>query len=150
MTYYRIHPAGEAPETILSESRWNSRVWVGESQKPCDECNGQGEVDDDEDEDGRAVTCENCRGEGYVEDVRRGVSCCRSIDDLREYFSGRGANFEGDVLIELDGDLSRDEDWDAADGAVLVLPTRIVGVATITKGDPKWRDILAGTRHSQR
>jgi hypothetical protein len=127
-TYYRIHPAGEAPESILDESRWESRVWIGETYKRCEACNGEGYTLDDEMTE---CTCDTCGGEGQVEDVRRGVSCCRSLDDLRAYFRDRGASLCGDTLLVLEGELSDDEDHDAADGAVLVLPRRIVRTSPV-------------------
>jgi hypothetical protein len=130
-TFYRIHPADEAPESILGESRWESRVWVGEAYKRCTACNGEGihwVSADDFSDDMTTEPCAACDGEGQVEDVRRGVSCCRSIDDLRSYFADRGADLTGDQLITLDGELSDDDDYDADDGAVLVLPSRIVSV----------------------
>lgn len=102
-----------------------SRVWVGEVDKMCESCNGNGYGYDDEDEQ---VTCGCCRGTGRVEDVRRGVSVCADLDDLRAYFADRGANWRGDVVVELEGELSDDDDWDAGAGALLVLPTRIVSV----------------------
>jgi hypothetical protein len=76
--------------------------------------------------------CATCGGTGQVEDVRRGVSACRSVEALYEYLSGRYASRLGQsVIVEMEADLAAEDDWDAADGAVLVLPTRIVSVTPV-------------------
>lgn len=125
MSYYRVHAAHEAPETILREERWASRAWVGDYEKRCPAKCHDGEVYSDDGE--RMVRCEECRGRGYVEDVRRGVSVCASLDDLRAYLAQREWSRDC-VVLELEGELSEDEDHDAAGGALLILPTRIVAV----------------------
>ena len=128
-TYFRIHPAGESPETVLSPARWSSCVWIGESEKHCPACHGSG--DDLTSDDG--APCEHCEGSGVVEDVRHGVSVCRSLDDLRAYFADRCANLDGCTVIELEGDISADDDHDAAAGALLVIPNRIVRTIPATE-----------------
>jgi uncharacterized protein YbcI len=45
----------------------------------------------------------------------------------------RGADFEDCVVVELEGDVSEDEDFDADEGALLVLPTRILDVRPVDK-----------------
>ncbi len=47
-------------------------------------------------------------------------------DGLYRYMVERGADFEGCVVVELEGHESEDEDFDADEGALLVIPTRIV------------------------
>ena len=47
-------------------------------------------------------------------------------DGLYRYMVGRGADFEGCLVVELEGHESEDEDFDADEGALLVIPTRIV------------------------
>lgn len=120
--YYRVHSGTEPVERLLSPDRWESRVWVGESYRRCEDCGGEGRTYETDE------FCEPCRGQGDVEDVRRGVSCCRSLEALRNYFAGCEANMEGDVVVELEGELSEDEDWDDASGAVLIYPSWIVSV----------------------
>jgi hypothetical protein len=138
-SYYRIHPANKAPESILDAGNWQSRVWVGERYKRCEACNGEGRVDDSWD-DGEKYhyewkQCDACDGAGEVEDVRRGVSCCESVEDLKEYFADRGAEIEGCWLIELEGELSDDDDHDAgsAGDPQLVLPSAVISAVRITQ-----------------
>lgn len=70
-------------------------------------------------------------------DPRRGISVCGSEDDLAGYFAARrDCGFDEEflstlALVELDGPLSDEEDDDAAEGALLILPTRIVSVRPI-------------------
>ena len=47
-------------------------------------------------------------------------------DGLYKYMVDRGADFEDCVVVELEGRESEDEDFDADEGALLVIPTRIV------------------------
>lgn len=102
-------------------------MWVGEAFRRCEECGGEGRTYDTDEE------CTSCRGQGEVEDVRRGVSCCTSLEALRDYFADRDVNTEGDVVVELEGELSEDDDWDAASGAVLIYPRQIVSVVPVEK-----------------
>ncbi len=68
-------------------------------------------------------------------DPRRGVSVCGTERALELYFAARSADVGYDaeflstlVIVEVDGELSDEDDEDAAEGALLVLPTRIVSV----------------------
>jgi hypothetical protein len=45
----------------------------------------------------------------------------------------RDADFEDCVLVVLEGEESPDEDFDADEGALLVLPTRIVDTRQVDK-----------------
>lgn len=47
-------------------------------------------------------------------------------EGLYRYMLDRGADFEDCVVIELEGRESEDEDFDADEGALLVIPERIV------------------------
>lgn len=81
-------------------------------------------------------------------DPRHGVSVCWSEGTLISYFATRaaqGIGYDADflgtlVVVELDGDASDEEDQDAAEGAELVLPTRIVDVRPLT--DDEIAEIL--------
>lgn len=127
-TYYRIQPANRRVDDLLLPGRV-SRAMVGNLDRRCDDCSGAGWVILSAQD--RKRTCEVCKGHGRVEDVRAGVSCCRDIETLAAYFNARHLNTRGDVLIELQGDESDDEDHDSEAGAVLVHPTRIVSVTPI-------------------
>lgn len=73
------------------------------------------------------------------DEARPGVSCCRSLADLREYFWSRGRGhghdldleqMDGDVVVVFEGDESDalDHDHHQPGRPVLVHPTRIVEV----------------------
>lgn len=54
-------------------------------------------------------------------------------DGLYRYMVDRGADFEDCVVVELEGHESEDEDFDADEGALLVIPTRIVDTRPVDK-----------------
>lgn len=62
--------------------------------------------------------------------TRNGVSVCDSRETLAAYLAKSGIPYgDGDwVIVELDGYYSDDEPYDAADGELLIHPTRIVSV----------------------
>jgi hypothetical protein len=68
------------------------------------------------------------------------VSVFPDEEGLYRYMVDRGADVEGCVVVELEGRESEDEDFDADEGALLVIPTRIVDVR------PVDRDRLARAR----
>jgi hypothetical protein len=57
---------------------------------------------------------------------RDGVSVFPDEDGLYRYMIKRGADLDGCVLVELEGEQSPDDDFDADEGALLVRPTKIV------------------------
>lgn len=124
-TYWRVDRPNRI-ERLLDETKWNSRAWTGEFTKRHEDCDGQG--------------CLGCHAQGYVEDVRYGVSACKREDDLYEYMTSHHAYMVGAVIVEIEGELSDDEDHDADDGAVLILPTRIVSTRPVPQ---EWIDDAA-------
>jgi hypothetical protein len=61
------------------------------------------------------------------EDVRAGVSACRSIEDLATYFAQTGVALDADCrLVEMECEWADDDDADADLGAILVIPTAIL------------------------
>jgi hypothetical protein len=71
--------------------------------------------------------CPACEGSGEIDDTSRdGVSVFPEEEGLYRYMVARDADFEGCVVVELEGEPSEDEDFDADEGALLVKPTRIV------------------------
>ena len=55
----------------------------------------------------------------------------RDEDGLYRYFIKREGRLRGQRLVELEGELSEDEDVDADEGELLVRPTRIVDVRDV-------------------
>ena len=107
----------------------SSRVWVGEVYVQCRACHGMGEMSC---ADGTEI-CGVCDGRGEREDVRAGTSCCRTLEDLRAYLSGRSWTRKGCVVVEIEGREGPEEDWDADEGAVLLVEARIVRVLTLSQ-----------------
>lgn len=70
-------------------------------------------------------------------DPRRGVSVCGTEDMLARYFAAHAdAGFDPEflatlVLVEVEGDLSDEDDQDADQGAYVVIPTRVVSVGPV-------------------
>jgi hypothetical protein len=135
-TYYRIQSADRDPQDLIGDHHL-SRVWVGHRERRCEECGGSGSIIDrsyrcPETGDYGEMSCKACDGQGWVEDLRRGVSVCDSIETLAAYLSERDyGSAEGQVVIELEGDISDDEDHDSTGQVgdpLLVHPTRIVSV----------------------
>jgi hypothetical protein len=148
---FRIQPADRDPAALLDPATWKSRVWVGTVYRTCPGCRGEGEVVGDprpcvsctDDVD----MCDACRGLGFVSDVdvcptcqgvgevddsvRRGVSACRTIDDLYRYFAEREADIADCVVVEMEADIADEEDWDHQRGAILVYPRRIISVTPL-------------------
>lgn len=72
--------------------------------------------------DGNQVSFSYCDGS-----ARAGKSVCDSPEELAEYLANSGVEFKADwVLIELEGELSDEEDEDAQFGCTLIHPTEIV------------------------
>lgn len=70
----------------------------------------------------------------WTESVRRGVSVCRSREDLATYIAQSGIPWDATwVLVELEGYASDDQDEDAQcpGRPELIHPTRIVSVTPI-------------------
>lgn len=74
---------------------------------------------------------------GGNSDPRRGISVCVNEYALADYFvARRDCGYDEGflstlVLVELDGELSDEEDHDAAEGAYLIIPTRVVSVTPV-------------------
>lgn len=80
-------------------------------------------------------------GNDPTEDVRHGVSACESIEELAQYMATHGIECGRPVLVVYEGDEADEEDHDAADGAVLTWPQRIIGV--YGDGTPEWDEFDA-------
>jgi hypothetical protein len=71
--------------------------------------------------------CPVCYGSGEIDGApRRGVSVFPALEGLYLYLARRETDLENSVLVELDGERSPDLDFDADEGALLVIPTAIL------------------------
>lgn len=102
-TYYRLQDADRDPAELLDPAHQWSCSWSG------------------------------------VEDPRQGVSVCATTYSLTSYFATRALDCGYDVgflstlvMVEVEGELAEEEDLDAAEGALLVLPTRVVSAEPLT------------------
>jgi len=125
MSFYRIQDAGRDPRALLDPATWTSTTW-NETTRPCDCDGGFTGWGDDEAE------CTACDGTGTLTEApRRGVSCCRTITELARYMEQAAGDLRGTVLIELGGDVSEDDDFDAPAGAILILPGQVISVIPV-------------------
>ena len=115
---------------------WHECASCQESGKneDCPSCGGELRYKDE---------CPACEGSGHITDAaRRGVSVFPDEEGLYRYMVERGADFEDCVVVELEGRESEDEDFDADEGALLVIPTRIVDARPVDKH--RLREAKAG------
>jgi DnaJ-class molecular chaperone len=125
-SYFRLHPADDDPRRLLDPENQTSEPWGGTIYGRCDKCGGEGET---EHHDGRMDECPACQGSGEIDDsCRDGVSVFPDVDALYRYMRAREADIDGSLLVELEGEPSADDDFDADEGALLIRPTRIVSV----------------------
>lgn len=142
-TYFRLDRSDDDPQRLLDPENQKSEPWGGTIWGRCDKCRGTG-VTRHECESckatGRNASCPSCHGEMYYEEQcpacegsgeiddseRDGVSVFPDEDGLYRYMLRRDADLGGSVLVELAGEPSSDEDFDADEGALLVHPAEIV------------------------
>ena len=151
--YFRIQPANEDPERLLDPGGQRSEPWQGTIYGRCDKCGGRGRTefrcescrDGSSDPDcpawGGEVRywggCPACGGSGEIDDSSRdGVSVFPDEEGLYRYMLSRRGDFGGALLVELEGEPTDDEDFDADEGALLIRPTRIVDVR-----EPDWERV---------
>ena len=144
-TYFRLHPADDDPQRLLDPDEQSSEPWEGTVYGRCEKCGGSGRTEHECEsclasgsDPGCPVCrgsvrfegeCPACQGSGEIDDSERdGISVFPDEDGLYRYMRKRDANLDGSVLVELEGEPSQDEDFDADEGALLIHPTRIVDV----------------------
>ena len=141
-TYVRVDPPGEDPERLLDPDEQQSEPWSGTVYGRCDKCEGEGKVTHEcesckERRDSSCPACHGrityegecpaCEGSGEIDDsCRDGISVFPDEDGLYRYMIKREADLDGCRLVELEGERTPDEDFDADEGAVLIRPTRVV------------------------
>jgi hypothetical protein len=150
--YYRLNPADSDPEDLLDPENQVSEPWGGTVYGRCDKCGGSGTTehrcrsceaggaDPDCPVCQGSVTyedeCPACEGEGRIDDSKReGVSVFPTLEGLWRYMRERDGAVERSVLVELEGEESVDEDFDADEGALLVFPKRIVDAREVDLGE---------------
>ena len=142
--YFRRWPHDRDPHVLLRPDEQESTPWGEPEHGPCNKCEGSGTVGyrcrscidgvlaDCPACGGRCefvAVCPACEGDGCIDRTRRdGVSVFPSADGLYRYIIERRAGTDGCLLLELEGELTDDRDLDADAGALLIRPTRIVGV----------------------
>lgn len=148
MPFYRLQPTGEDPQQLLNEERQWCAPWGGsEAGERCGKCRGTGRTGFEcwscvlagrnsscPACHGRVryeAKCPVCRGSGEVDgEPRRGVSAFPAVEGLYHYLLATEADPVG-LLVEFEGEPSDDIDFDADQGAVLVIPTTIGNVRPI-------------------
>jgi hypothetical protein len=76
--------------------------------------------------------CPVCRGSGTVDgSPRHGVSVFPRLEGLYRYMLVKDADLEECVIVELDADPAEDVDFDADQGAMLVMPQEILDCAGV-------------------
>jgi hypothetical protein len=144
-TYYRVNARDSDPAEMLDPDNQKTTPWGHSAHgEQCDKCAGEGETSFECESckaTGRSTDCAHCGGElryrdscptcngtGVIdESPRDGVSVFPDPDGLYRYMLKRDADLDsGCVLVTLEGEPSRERDFDADEGAVLVRPKRIV------------------------
>ena len=144
MRCYRMQPASsDRDEPLRPEGQWTEPWGDSEDGSPCDKCDGElrvaytcwscelTEPDPDCPVCAGAVrwtdTCPVCLGTGRTHaKPRRGVSAFPTLDGLYHYMRGKDADLDECVVLTLEARRSDDVDFDADQGAILVLPTAIL------------------------
>ena len=143
MRCYRMNRAQEDPAELLAQENQCTEPWGGsEHGSPCDKCEQLGSTDHrcwsclltSPSADCPACAgalrwhdvCPVCRGSGVVDGApRHGVSTFPKLEGLYHYMLARGTDLEDCLIVALDAHRADDVDFDADEGAVLVIPTGI-------------------------
>src|SRR5437764_6374117 len=149
MRCFRMNPRDDDPSRLLSdEGQWTEPWGSSEDGASCDKCGGSGRtryecwsciLPGDRDEcpvcSGAARwedECPVCRGSGRVDgEPRHGVSVFPTVEGLYHYMLAKDADVDECVIVELEAELAGDVDFDADQGAMLVIPRRILGCAGV-------------------
>jgi len=148
--YFRLQSADDDPERLLDPDSQRTEPWEGTVYGRCDKCGGGGRTEfrcescrEGSGDPGCPVCggevrywgdCPACGGSGEIDDSSRdGVSVFPDEEGLYRYMLRRRGELGGALLVELEGEPTGDEDFDADEGALLIRPTRIVDVR-----EPDW------------
>jgi hypothetical protein len=164
LSYFRLHDGDSDPQELLEpENQWSEPWGGGDVPAPCDKCDGSGQTefeclscDEDPDEDCEVChgavnfvdTCPACKGSGEISDERRrGVSVFPDPRGLLRYMARRDVDLEDTRLVELEGEVLDEMDFDADEGALLVRPTRVVAIHDAERDDvERAREHVAAER----
>lgn len=146
-----MNPTSEDPARLLTdEGRWTEPWGSSEEGVSCDKCGGTGRARHEcwsclltgAREDCPVCSgavrwedqCPVCRGAGRVDgEPRHGVSVFPTVEGLYRYMLATDANVDDCLIVELDADPAGDVDFDADQGAMLVMPRRIIGCAAVDR-----------------
>jgi DnaJ-class molecular chaperone len=136
--------SGEDPGLLLTDAgQWTEPWGASNDSDRCDKCAGEGSLrhecwscettgpDDDCPACGGAVNwraaCPVCRGSDRIDGApRHGVSAFPTVEGLYRYMLAKEADLEGCVLVTMEASPAEDVDFDADQGALLVLPVEIL------------------------
>jgi hypothetical protein len=153
--WFRMNTASEDPRELLTEAnQWTEPWGSSDDGAPCDKCGGRGRTTHECWSCKLAgarrscpvchgtvrweAECPVCRGDGRVDGrPRHGVSVFPRLEGLYHYMTVKGADLEGCVIVEVEGERSPDVDFDADQGAVLVIPSVILGCRDV---DPEFAE----------
>ena len=78
-----------------------------------------------------------CRGSGNVDGKpRRGVSVFPRVEGLCHYMEAKAVDLEDCLIVELEGEPSGEVDFDADQGAMLVIPSAIIACRRVEVRKP--------------
>ena len=151
MRCWRVNDSDEDPERLLrAEGQWTEpwgdsedgtrcskcegkrratyECWsclLGEADSACPVCSGKVSWVDD---------CPVCRRTGKTDGKpRHGVSVFPTLDGLYHYMLAKDADLDACVVLELEAQPADDVDFDADQGAMLVIPTEIYDCARVDR-----------------
>ena len=144
-----MNPTSEEPGRLLrEEGQWTEPWGSSEDGTSCEKCDGTGMTRHDCWSclltGGRASCpvcsgrvrwdgeCPVCRGGGKVDgEPRHGVSVFPTLEGLYHYMLVRDADLDECVIVELEARPAEDVDFDADQGAMLVIPTQVRGCESV-------------------
>ena len=148
-SYFRVQPADRDPRSLLDPEHQETEPWGESDEGLCVKCGGSGATMFEcgmckadgpnyacpvcggriryEDE------CPACKGSGHIAHERRkGVSAFPDEAALYRYLLDHNARLDETTrVIELEGELSEEQDFDADEGALLIRPRRIADVHSL-------------------